>query len=297
MKEKFMKKITTSILLFAICACNAKGVECADSTQPCVSTQVNDDSHDLSFDNTYDNDQSNNTTTINNDTVIVNNPVVNIPIGEGGSGGYAGATGTGSTSGVGGAGGSDNSVDAGTDADAGTHTIVMCDSPNAVGTDVRNWFVPSSPPSFPTSYTENWFQLITFDGFSADRCVYTGKIKWYHEDQYGYWVSDREWDSPNTIFTIEFTTDGFVKGDYHAPTTDYPNGYLTSLNVSVTGCYSDLPEDSLVPYRAELKYPYQYFVCLCSADFNHPFQYNVFRGTWVNNRPTVTQQILPFPRG
>lgn len=258
-----------------ILACNAKGVECADSTQPCVSTQVNDDSHDLSFgDNTYDNDQSNESTTINNDTTIINNPVVTVSP-NGGSGG--------DTSGTAGAGG--NAYDAGvggTSSDIPDSSTVTCDSPNAEPTDVRNWF----------SSEFGWFQLITFDGFSADRCTYTGKIKWFYQGPDGYWESDRVYDSPESIFTIGFTTAGLVKGEYHEPTVSYPNGYVVRQELSVR-CYVGLSEGD--PLRFDNTY--RNYNCLTYGSGNHPRQTYVFRGEWVDTSPMLVQQVYPRNNG
>jgi len=276
-----MKKIQ-SIFLLTVLSCNAKGVECADSTQPCVSTQTNEDSHELSFDNTYDNDQSNDMTTINNDTTIINNPIVNISPAVGGAGGSGNIEPN-----VGGSGGAD--VDAGVvgSGDASTpHTVVMCDSPNAVGTDVRNWFATSADAT-------DWFQLVTFDGFSEDRCTYTGKIKWFYEGSYGYWESDRVYDSPTATFTIGFTTDGFVKGDYHEPTTAYPNGYVVIQELTINNCYAGLGEGNPLTFDPT----YRYYNCLTEGGGNHPFRLYVFRGTWVNDRPIMTQQVYPPNRG
>lgn len=269
-------------------ACTAKGVECADSTQPCVSSQVNDDSHDLSFgDNTYDNDQSNTSTTINNDTTIINNPVITVPP-TGGSGGNSGAGGTGGDAydaGVGGA--SSNTPDAST---------VTCDSPSAIPTDVRNWFVTNGPSS-------NWFQLITADGFSADRCTYTGKVKWFYEGPYGYWESDREYDSPDTIITLRFEQNGDTKVNIVAPSAGYPIGYVYPSNVEYETCMPSCINDTcggfggMVCQSSYIDYAQK--VCFFpGTGYNcWALRVSVFRGEWQSDRPVVTQQVYPLNAG
>lgn len=269
-----MKK--ESILLLVVLSCNAKGVDCAPSSQSCVSTQVTDNSNDRENNTTINTDN----TTVN---VVTNTPVVNTPVEHT----DAGATNNGGAGGSGNVAGAGGAIDASIDGGSTTEPVV-CNSPNAIPTDVRNWFVTNRLSS-------DWFQLITANGFSTDRCTYTGKVKWFYEGPDGYWESDREYDSPETIITLRFEQNGDTKVSIHSPIDGYPIGYLNTSNIEYETCAPACVAEGTCGDNTCSSSSYSQRVCFRPGGGYHceSFRVSAFRGEWQLDHPVVMQQVYP----
>lgn len=186
-----------------------------------------------------------------------------------------------------GVGGTVSFADAG-NGDAGNHVVVLCDSPNPVPGDVRNWFTLNNN-------VDEWFQLITTDGFSVDRCTYTGKVKWFYQGPDGFWESNREYDSPETIITLPFEQNGDTKVNLISrPSGIFVNPYpdFGGSNIEYQTC--------LLPTILSFAHvchdaPYLRQVCFypMMPDCRGYLRYSAFRGEWQVSRPVIVQTVYP----
>jgi hypothetical protein len=179
-------------------------------------------------------------------------------------------------------------VDSG-NGDSGSSPLpVVCNAPTAFTSDARNWFTTNR------ARVNEWFQLSTPEGFSADRCTYTGSVVWFRQGTDGYWESNGSYDHPLTTFVFQFNLDGTIVVDSVAPTGGYPQGHTTGSNVDyVGGCRVGLLPNNPLVYDLD----YKFHNCIVEGATSHDLYLNVFAGSWVTDHPAPVQPIIPPNRG
>lgn len=278
-------KLNIALVFSFIIGCNAKGVECSQQDVSCVKTDVDSDVSET------------NTTTINTTTVVNNSG------GSSGSNNDSLGGSAGSEVGLSGSGGSfggssnTNYNDAGVvivepsdagAADSGGSIPRVCDSATALSNDSRNWFTTYDGVEF--------FQLITPNGFSEDRCTYTGKIKWFYESTNGFWESDRIHDEPYTTFTMGFELNGDTKlvlRDISGTT------YVTHSNMSFDGSCGPPGESEGVPsITITCGKEFRFYECFRTGAPNcHDFWVNSFRAQWDENLQRPVKKQITYSAG
>lgn len=214
------------------------------------------------------------------------------------AGGSGGSVGTDTSAGAGGqdddgpglagAGGQSNEDPVGTDV---TPTS-GCNTPEPVPGDIRNWFTTNTTV---VEYQNDWFQLITPDGFSEDGCTYTGKIQWFHEGEVDpstnqvWWESDGLFSLPLTVFTIHFNPDGTVQDSVTGSTVKLGGGF------SYESCGNPNWPDSNETANLMQGADYKFHECIRDdLDYHDIFVAGFFAGFW-NESTQSPQPVSAVP--
>lgn len=176
--------------------------------------------------------------------------------------------------------------------------VTVIDEPSDSGVtvcDIKEWYTTNTTVS---EHASDWFQFESTEGFSGDKCTYTGRIKWFYEDLSTlpgptWWENDRQFDNPETVFTINFNIDGTVKDKQSDSTSDMIIGgdyFYESCGIS--GWPASAIEAELM-----LSSDYQFHLCLYDFPGNHPLKgfTGMFPGVWddINGRPVL---LAPLPQ-